>query len=242
MAAAMRWSGSSPNSSSRPLPQQIRVDAGRGTVRALAQLRRHQALVRPQAVQIQGRPFEVQRAPVPDDPARRHLPDPRLRRRPRQRADVRRRVRVGVRRGVNGGQVHADVAQARRPSREGGAQRDDLVVGAAQPGQPQRDMDVRGREDARVVEGAQRLPPCRAPAGRRTGRRPRAHSCPAPPGRRDRSRPRRGLAGGRQDHTPGADAASVGVGLGSRSCRARTGRGRRRGASRGRSRRSRQRR
>ena len=241
VAAAIRWSGSSPNSSSRPLPQQIHVDAGRGAVRALAQLGRHQALVRPQAVQVQGRPLEVQRAAVPDDSAGRHLPDPRRRCRPRQRADVRRRVRVGVRRGVNGGQVHADVAQTRGPRREGRPQGDDLVVGAAQPGQPQRDVDIRRREDAGVVEGAQRSAGAARQPGVERRRRSRARSCRHPAVEEIAH----GLDQGRR-RPPGPDAAEATprppARPRSRSCRARTGRGRRRSARRGRSARSRQRR
>ena len=152
--------------------QEIRVDPGGRAVRALAQLGRHQALVRPQAVQVQGGALQVQRAVFPDDarsPPSARSTSPCCG--PGQCAEVRRRVRVGVRRGVDGGQVHADVAQA--GARAAKAAPRDTTSSSTPLSRAKRSATWTsdGREDAGLVEGAQRSRRCRGPAGRRRRRR-----------------------------------------------------------------------
>ena len=151
-AAAARRCRSGPslvpsNSARQARGEQRRVDALGRRRRPAPAGRRHLALVRPEPVEVERRPGQVQRAVVADQRALAPAASTHVAGLgPRQRVEVHRRVGVAARGAPDRGQVDADVAEPRGPGGEGRARRTPLVVRAAEP---RRAAGRRGRRTAR---------------------------------------------------------------------------------------------
>ena len=124
---------------------------------------RHPSFVEPEAVQVEVRPRQPERAALPDQRALAQCVEPRLGIGPRQRVEVGRQVDVPAGRLPDGPQVDAHMAEPRRPGGKGDPEGHGFARFALDAGelcQTVRDVDVCAVEDPRPVEGAQA--PCRA--------------------------------------------------------------------------------
>ena len=125
---------------------------------------------------------------------------PLLRIGPGQLVEVAWHIDVGGRGGPDRRQVDADMAQARRPRRQGGREGDPIVSNRAEPAQAPRHVDIRRREHTGTVEDLQQA---RRTQGQRgvEGVGPLDDGHGSPRSKRSLNEVTK-LAGGRHDHTP----------------------------------------
>ena len=105
-----------------------------------------------------------------DQRAAAHALQPAGRLRPGQGAEVDGLVGVDGRGAADRGEIDVDMTETWRAHGQRGGQRDRLVGLAGERGQPRRDVNVGGDQDAGLVELAQESGARRATGGRRTDR------------------------------------------------------------------------
>ena len=129
----------------RPARRAALVDVHHGGLAARCQqVRRHQDLVGPEPVEVQVGSRQVQRAVVADQRARGHALEPGRRIGPGQCVEIGRRVGVAAAPSARiVGQVHADVAEARRAGGEG--ERRGATASSVDPTEPRQAHARRGR-------------------------------------------------------------------------------------------------
>ena len=141
--------------------QHTGVDVARGLV-AGKEVGGDEALVPPVAVEVERGVDETERSLVcgvladRDERARGEPVDPGLGVRPRQRLQVGGIVEVGDRGGRDRGEIDADRAEPGCAHGERGCEQRVLVVFSYELRETERDVNVGGGQDSRVVEGAQR--------------------------------------------------------------------------------------
>ena len=99
--------------------QERQVDVDHVALGPGQEFRRHPSFVEPEAVQVEVRPRQPERAALPDQRALVQCVEPRLGIGPRQRVEVGRQVDVPAGRLPDGPQVDAHMAEPRRPGGEG---------------------------------------------------------------------------------------------------------------------------